>query len=543
MRSNIKLLYFILTIFSATPLSAGETQCSFPPTVDGEKWDVFWAQHHVGSDMLRKDIEKSNIDASDLSDIIGIWDTPQNNHGEHVSSIIAGPYPSAVIPTEHRLNYVGTNHFWVRPLDYATSYIIKCHFKKHCPSYINFSMKLRSNIPILPTPLFNGSKNLLIASVGNNASQIYRTQQQPVKKGKSILVASLAPDGLPSKFTSYGESVTIAAPADYSIRSYDFSGNKIRFGGSSGATPLVTGTLGGFTLLSGYSPNTREVKKILQKTAIPLPFLPSFSLVGAGMLNSYKIGRVAVRLKEQCQSDKQCLASLLKTEELYDFESESSELFKKSIIHFSSCNPTPKSVKTESCRRVRAFNDIRRAAFLNPYQPTIWKSLTCIKNKYFRTSSIYHRRLSERSSKTDDDILEEICQSKKSPLNKYLSLSSVASLWEKNDCSPDVLLQTLNNIFKSAPQQKTPYWLPALSSANIKQLSLTVQLIVRDLNVSYWESYLLGEITNPEISDDKKLFLLEHAILKNPHLSSGIPPKEKKWLRKLLRQRREESGY
>ena len=76
-----------------------------PPTVDGEEWDVFWAQHYVGADLLREEIERAGVDTSDLGNLIGIWDSSERNHGEHVSNTIAGPHPSAIIPTDNYLQY------------------------------------------------------------------------------------------------------------------------------------------------------------------------------------------------------------------------------------------------------------------------------------------------------------------------------------------------------------------------------------------------------------------------------------------------------
>ena len=58
------------------------------------------------------------------------------------------------------------------------------------------------------------------------------------------------------------------APGDYYLTSVDGDGNYRQFGGTSGATPLVTGSLAGFEWLSGYHPTAEEAKILLEKTAI-----------------------------------------------------------------------------------------------------------------------------------------------------------------------------------------------------------------------------------------------------------------------------------
>ena len=74
-----------------------EKQCLFPPLIEGEEWDIFWAQHMVGADLLRKELEKSGVTEDDnVASVVGVWDS--GGHGELVSNIVAGPHQSAIIP-------------------------------------------------------------------------------------------------------------------------------------------------------------------------------------------------------------------------------------------------------------------------------------------------------------------------------------------------------------------------------------------------------------------------------------------------------------
>ena len=378
-----------------TPSRQRQSTMLLPPHRGRRRVDVFWAQHYVGADLLREEIERAGVDTGGLENIVHIWDSSRFGHGEYVSNIVAGPHPSAVIPTDHHFEYQGS--FLADPLLHAVSYIKKCHYEKNCPSYINFS---GTSFAVYLANL-DKTKSTLIHAAGNWGSSPDILTRQSSKNGKSILVASLDKYGVPSHFTSYGESITISAPSHNSIRSYDFAGQEEAFGGTSGAAPLVTGTLGGFTLLSGYSLDAGQIKRLLKKTAILHPHLPASSLAGAGILNSYKIGQVAQRIKERCQDDAQCKSSLLDTEELYNFDGQSSQLFDRGIRHFPLCHSTEKI--TNTCGQAVAFNNIRRAAFLNPRDPKIWHALACIRYHHFSPAMgaeyVYYESLGKRIKK------------------------------------------------------------------------------------------------------------------------------------------------
>ena len=255
----------------------------------------------------------------------------------------------------------------------------------------------------------------------------------------------LIPSGLPSDFNSYADSVTIAAPADKDMRSYNFLGEAKSFGGTSAAAPLVTGTLGGFTLLSGYHLNTGEIKHLLEKTAVPLPYLSRSHLLGSGMLNSYKMGKVALRLKQRCREHGQkmeCMESLLETESIYHFAEESAALFDRGIEAFPDCdsNERVRKVQKNSCGRQTAFHNLRRAALLNPADAKFWKAMACVKEKHFQGGGEFYQSLAEGFGKSDEEIIGEICtETGKHYVATYLEESLLDKLIDRDSCHPDAL--------------------------------------------------------------------------------------------------------
>ena len=171
----------------------------------------------------------------------------------------------------------------------------------------------------------NDQGSTIITAAGNFRRPVSSIKTRASLDKKIIVVASLSSSGYPSDFTNYGDAVTLSAPSDRFMRSYDYEGNSKDFGGTSAAAALVTGTLGGFTLLSRQHLTTLQADGLLRKTAISLPNLPSGHSPGAGMLNSYKVGMVALRIRERCRIyvteslRNKCLSHLLKTEETYLF--------------------------------------------------------------------------------------------------------------------------------------------------------------------------------------------------------------------------------
>ena len=104
--------------------------------------------------------------------------------------------------------------------------------KQYLPPYINNSMRWKNSedISVLASAM-NEQKSTLFVSAGNREHDIDKAQQKSAQEGKIIWIASLAPGGRPSKFTSYAESVTIAAPSDKIMRSHNFAGNAKNFDG------------------------------------------------------------------------------------------------------------------------------------------------------------------------------------------------------------------------------------------------------------------------------------------------------------------------
>ena len=232
--------------------------------------------------------------------------------------------------------------------------------------------------------------SVIVTAAGNDNTKrrfvpVYKVKAKASKDFDVIIVGSLAPDGNMSEFSQHGEEVHILAPSDYYILSADNQGVLRQFGGTSGAAPLVTGSLAGFEWISGYHPTAKEAKVLLEKTAVP-HFPPPAGKSGKGVLNSYKLGMAAKRLKKLCGSNSQCFKQKIRDPNTYKFP-EDHELPEILDKVFPKCSRKTCAAPggggadfdSASCADKSAvFKRLRKAALLNPSNKELQRQLSCI---------------------------------------------------------------------------------------------------------------------------------------------------------------------
>ena len=263
------------------------------------------------------------------------------------------------------------------------------------PSFINYSMVSTDEGRALMD--YKNFKSLspysvIIAGAGNShPKRLYLQQHRSSKDFDMIFVGSLASNGEKSSFSTEGEEVHITAPSDYFLTSLDKKGNYKKFGGTSGATALVTGSLATFERLSGYHPTAKEAKALLKNTAISVPSAVPKESNGYGMVNAYKLAMIGKRLKEQCGNDKSCFKQKINDPKNYYFSP--SKILSQVRGAFPECDnqcvgiPSQSGCRGASCtsRRTKqcntkskVFNELRKAAFLSPHDGDLWRNIACI---------------------------------------------------------------------------------------------------------------------------------------------------------------------
>lgn len=114
-----------------------------------------------------------------------------------------------------------------------------------------------------------------------------------------IVVGSVGPNGLSTPFSQ--EPAKIYAPSDGA----QLSGPKETFGGTSGAAPLVSGSLSN-ALASLPGLTNEEAESLLRQTS-----LPSFGMPNAGIVNAYKLAVVADCLSSEWPKSRVALSKIL----------------------------------------------------------------------------------------------------------------------------------------------------------------------------------------------------------------------------------------
>lgn len=204
---------------------------------------------------------------------------------------------------------------------------------------------------------------IVVAAAGNyypNGSPAPQVSDENV-----IVVGSSDPYGLVSGFSDESPDVTILAPSDYHQRVPGVVGDG--FGGTSGATPLVTAAVADVkSVLRDLKGN--EASKILKLSSTKLHFtnaLPQHN--GAGQLNSYRAFKLAEKLKAAGWPENR--EELLTIAESWDFKTESTQELNraKELLASSDCD----SYKA-------AFTHLRKAFLLDETNEETRSLLTVI---------------------------------------------------------------------------------------------------------------------------------------------------------------------
>ena len=381
----------------AGKVKSGGEGSDYWESVLAENLSDYWAQELIGSDLLREELE--NTPPPERENWIAVFDSPRNDHYIHVKNLISDEGPHAVLPElgKERNPYFQTNAIEkyqstlsLFETGFPGDYISHAHYlRKRPPHFINNSMGWRESEDIYEVFEKLSPPAIVVVSAGNSFSEenLENMQSKSSKNFDTILVGSFSPTGFVSEFSNSDKEVHIMAPSDVWISSVGKNGEHKIFGGTSGAAPLVTGSLAGFEWLSGYHPTSEEAKILLEKTATPtLHSHEEPPVNGAGLLNAYKLGEVAKRLKQKCKGKSLfCFKEGILNDENYHFDlNKLDKNLKRDLSKaFPDCITEKKpanSSELPNCEeKGEVFKRLRKAILLNPKESKEFlKSLSCI---------------------------------------------------------------------------------------------------------------------------------------------------------------------
>ena len=268
-------------------------------------------------------------------------DAKIGRHGMQVASIIAGKSPVGT-SINARISYLEDSIYDLEEINIPSSGVVNFSWSR--PPTSEFDRKLSNalRLDLIPDSLdipeaeldrLLGGDAIIVQAAGNEFpdSDAYWKVKAGIEVinnsdlvdfgSRVIKVGSVAPDGFVSSFSKTGKDVVVLAPSDNSIISYDGK-KQLNFGGTSGAAPLVTAALA--DVLSILPELKRsEARELLQRTAIKTSINEVSDMNGAGVLNHYKLVRVAKRLADLGYPKNR---AALFNDALYDFSAEAREL-------------------------------------------------------------------------------------------------------------------------------------------------------------------------------------------------------------------------
>ena len=475
---------------------------------------AFWAQEYTGADLAREKLKGFTAPKN----LIGIWDSSNDDHGQKVANIIMGPHASALIPSEDAPYYLNLSS----SSDYVSAYESASVdlAPEYTPLYINNSMSWTKSKIVSGAIEKVAEKSVFVTTTDNEANFADPEKIQLAKKEKVLLVGSLSPDGFGSNFSSYTEETAISAPSDKYITSYaDYSPRQ--FGGTSGAAPQVTAALAAFTMVTGYHLTVPEAKKLLTQTALPFAHYPGPNSLGPGMLNSYKITEVALRMAKECEGKKSdCIKNKLSKDESYQFKVQNTDLLKKAKLLFPECHGEI-SLTVNNCEeKKKVFNEIRAEALLNPDRSELWSLISCVsKNDGLEVNAKYYDAMAKRKNKTDEELIAALFKEEKASLHLINFLYTHPTWKNRTDWIDELIKEPkyeshiIMNILGSPELNQKPEWIEKIINSNAdKRL-----LMLYALSQPHWGNH--PEFIEKLLESPSNDFTLSSMVLGSPHWS------------------------
>ena len=239
-------------------------------------------KYKLNADMVEQELIKQDLVSPHVSD--------GSAHGMLVAHLLAGKSPLPGISTRGEISLLSD----ADPLtdDDNSQYL-------ELPGVINLSKSTGTeDVDALAAV---GEKTLLVAAAGNtfpkktmNVILASRALEQD-SRVKIIPVGAINPDGVVSDYSVADRSVVVTAPGE---RLFSFDGKKEKkFSHTSAAAPFVSGVLADVRSILPQLTQYNALQ-LLERTAIKTVTNTMSEFNGAGVVNHYKMVRVALRLAE-----------------------------------------------------------------------------------------------------------------------------------------------------------------------------------------------------------------------------------------------------
>ncbi len=341
------------------------------PLILDEKVTRLWAQEYIGSDLVREELEEWNqqfnhtlkvplsiVDLGFEKDHITLTEeipVPRQmngkrfmraNHGTSVANLLTGPSEYRVSDQVSLMNLTRVNFQGM----YGSMWR-RFERNNRFPKVITNSLGWSD--PKIPEIVEKADQQniLWFLAAGNDYPTPVRILE---KESKAIMIGSFAPSGLTSYETQNDAKLVVLAPANEELATINGYGKEHLFGATSGATPLVAGTV--INILSFLpSLNRDQTIHLIKKTAFKSVENKLGLTEMPGLLNGYKLFRVAKRIYEECHEDLECIQEKIYLESTYQFKNEQEVVI---------CETIKNLAPSEEEKKQLTLKDMRRLSFL-----------------------------------------------------------------------------------------------------------------------------------------------------------------------------------
>ena len=315
-----KALVLTLSAFHLSQVNAFvELENRQPVDMESERLTPFWSQEYIGADLVKKEMRA-------LPDVkrvpFAIYDIGFEKNFVRLSEEI--PVDRAMNGSRFVKGHHGTSVANIvngTGMMSVTEIVDYVQLRKVSPAIFYFSVvEDMLKLPVRPQVISN--------SMGWSSREVKDLAQKADEQGiiwvmasgneypdpivdhertaPVVSVGSSSPRGLQTISSQESDQLDILAPADEYQASIDGTGQSVLFGETSGATPLVSGSIANVKSLLPSLTRT-QAEKLLKRTAFRSLHQRYSKTNKTGFLNAYKMFHVALRLKSICRENIACL--------------------------------------------------------------------------------------------------------------------------------------------------------------------------------------------------------------------------------------------
>jgi hypothetical protein len=242
----------------------------------------------------------------------------QGDHGDHVAGNIVNRSPYGVAEKGTIRSLVSVANNW----DFRDGFRF---ISNKDTRLVNISMSL-NGLPKTALDTIADGRRIVVTTSGND----FPKAVEPAAENENvILVGAIDATGHVAGYSQESDAVVIGAP-DECFQTYENPKARSVTNGTSCSAPIVTGALANVVAILPEL-KVSEAKVLLQKTAVQTPnAYQTPRKNGAGMVNAYKLVKVAERIRKALDGGKS-MDAVLKDQSLFEFASEAKSNFDEGI--------------------------------------------------------------------------------------------------------------------------------------------------------------------------------------------------------------------